>query len=818
MFARLGEIVAHRWGWVLLAWIGILVGIVSVSPTWSAVTKDGDFAYLPPEMTSVRGEKLLNRAFPNDRDKSQLVFVVARRTERLKAADFAVVDRLVDEFSPKPGDDGPILDVWHYDTPVIGEKLVSPDSRPGQAALTVVRLRSEFIAIANLPLMRRVHARLDAIRSAPDFPPGLELGVTGSAAIGTDMLFAADESIRNTELTTMVLVIVILVLVYRAPGLVVIPLATIMASVTVALGLLALLAQWSESLGWLNIVIFKDTRIFIIVILYGAGTDFCLFLIARYREELERGLSRPEALARALSGVSHALVGSAMTTVVGLGCMGFADFGRFSSSGPAIALCLIVALMASLTLTPALLRAAGGVAFWPRGVRPPMAASGSRAARSPALTRLWEWLSWGIVRRPGMILVVSLVLLAPWGWGGLSVPVTYDFLSELPSNRPSVRGTALLREHFLPGETGLVTVVAYRDRGGLDTREGENAISDLNRFLYDLTAPDAAGAEVRPVLDVRSLANPLGGDPRLFSFFSAAGRLKLAVLRNPEAKAAYLSQAPGYAGKVTRLDLVLRYDPFSREAIQTLDFLRNQLEALAADPESFWAGTAFDMTGTTAGIRDLEAVTTSDRTLIQRLVILAVLGVLLVLLRRPLVCLYLILSVLFSYYVTIGASEVFFAWLYGDTFRGLDWKVPIFLFVILIAVGQDYNIYLVTRVFEEQRRHGPVEGLRRAVVQTGGIITSCGVIMAGTFASMATGTLRAMMELGFSLSLGVLLDTLVVRTIVVPAFLALSQSSLAAQAAPAQSVRDIPAVKPPHAEPADTERAPADAPHRAASR
>ena len=281
--------VARHWVLVILAWVVLVVGLrlaqrVGIAPQWNDITYDGDLAYLPEDMTSIHGEKLLEQAFPDDRAKSRFVVVVARPNdestpdkEELTAEDRAFVglvarafreesfaDRLAEKLSAGGAHiERPIIDVLSPFTDVIGRMLASRDK---QAQLVVLTLSNEFMATDNIRILDFVKSEMEELSAqAPD---GLQWGLTGSAAIGGDMLTSAGESIKNTELTTLVLVVATLLIIYRAPLLVLIPLLSIAFSIFVATSLVAMLTQLHlvPGFAWWDLKVFTTTRIFVVVI------------------------------------------------------------------------------------------------------------------------------------------------------------------------------------------------------------------------------------------------------------------------------------------------------------------------------------------------------------------------------------------------------------------------------------------------------------------------------------------------------------------------------------------------------------------------
>src|SRR5262245_5603091 len=369
MFNFLGRLAASHPRAICATWLIVGAALTLLAPRWEHNAQDDDIRFLPARCDSVRGYRLLEQAFPKDVYASRIIFAVERENGPLTEADLALVDGLVADLNHLREDE-PALQIGRvnsYRDPFIGKRLLSKDRC---CALLQVSLATPYLAVQTRASVDRaaevVKTRLEeAGSSAP------AVYVTGPAGVGRDLTSAGASSLEQTTLATVLLVIVILLLVHRAPLLALVPLVTIAASVWVALNLLALFTLIP------GFYLVNISQVFAVVMLYGAGTDYCLFLISRYREELNGGKDPSRALSASVSKVGGALAASAATVVCGLGLMGLGEFAKVRCGGPAIALSLTVALVASLTLAPALLQLLGRRVFWP-GKLPRPSAIGPR--------------------------------------------------------------------------------------------------------------------------------------------------------------------------------------------------------------------------------------------------------------------------------------------------------------------------------------------------------------------------------------------------------------------------------------------------------
>ena len=775
MFKHLGRFTAsHPW-MICATWIVLGLTLAVVAPPWDARTQDDDVRFIPDRFTSVRAYQLLEKAFPDEVFATNAIFAVEREDTPLTEADFELVDQLVNDLE-KLRKEEPALKLGKIEchkSDIVGPRLTSLDQH---CTLIKVSLGTPFLALNTEKAVTRakkiVDERVGELADAPN------VYATGMAGLGRDLICACGESLDATTWATVILVIVVLLLVYRAPLLALIPLCSIAISVWVSLNVLALLTL-IPGVHLVNI-----SKIFAIVILYGAGTDYCLFLISRYRESLEKGQDSGEAVRSSVVGVGAALAASAGTVMVGLGLMAFAEFAKVRYTGPAIALSLGIALAASLTLTPALLRIMGKAVFWPRHQPSQPKLRIARQIRFEKIG-LWDWISHGVAKRPILVWSVAVLTLMPLVIIGLRVQPNYRTTAELSPNADSLQGMAAIQRHFVPGEAGPVTVlmVSNTDWAG---REGQLEIDHLCRGLVRL----------ENIAEVRSLTQPLGfrvpdiiddsSSEHWFTRLIVALQPSVESLKQniiDKAKKHYVAKIDEPKGEsrsdagessgpkyVTRLDLVLKSDPFSPESVATLNTLKTWLWNELPQTKMLEDEIQAEVFGVTANAQDLAAVTESDRWRVNTLVLIAIFAILMLIVRKPGFSIYLLLTVLLSYYASLGATVLAGTLWTGSPLPYVDWRLPFFLFVILVAVGEDYNIFLVSRAMEEKKRYGEREGMRRALARTGGPITSCGLIMAGTFATLMLAGLGTLMQIGFALAFGVLVDTFIVRPFLVPAF------------------------------------------------
>jgi RND superfamily putative drug exporter len=528
-------------------------------------------------------------------------------------------------------------------------------------------------------------AAMRRILPGPDGSP-LRSYVTGQAGFDADRS-AAVEGIDGTLLAiTGALVLVLMLLTYRSPTIAALMLAVVAIAYIVATGAVYGLVE-----AGVTTVSGQSTAI-LIVLMFGAGTDYCLLIVSRFREELARGGDVDTAMARAAARTGPSILASGGIVIAAMLVLGLADFNATREMGPILALGVAVMVACGLTLLPAVLAVLGTRAFWPAVPKPGDEETRERWTRIARLVR----------RRPVLLASVSAGILVVGALGNLGGRGYLDLTEQYRDPPESVQGQELIRKRFPPGRVAPLDVVV----------SSEAAI---------------------PVRD--------------------------ALARMPEVSDANLD-SQSRDGKLVSQQVLLKLDPFSQGAMDAIPRLREAMRD-AANGEVALLG------GATAENHDNQQALSSDAKLIVPLVLLLILLVLIALLRCVVAPLYVIGTVVLSFAFALGASSLAFTHLFGQP--DSDPNLAIFSFIFLVALGVDDNIFLMTRIREERRRglstrDAVISGLER----TGGVITSAGLILAGTFATLMALDLEALFQVGFTVCLGLLVDAFLVRTFLVP--------------------------------------------------
>ena len=542
----------------------------------------------------------------------------------------------------------------------------------------------------------------NAVRDEVQGSDGLSAYLTGPAGLLADLI-AAFEGIDSTLLlVTGAVVIVILLLVYRSPVLWIFPLLSVGFGYALAGGLVYLLAN--KDVLTLN----GQSQGILTVLVFGAGTDYALLIIARFREELRRHEDKYDAMRAALRGAGPAILASGVTVILGLLCLLFSDLSSNKSLGPVAALGIAATMAAMLTLLPALLALAGRRAFWPFVPR-----YGSEATEAQGF---WGRVARFVGRHARAVAVVVVLVLVGLSLGIGQLRVSGISQSEsFTTTQESVTGQQALERHF-PAGVGSPAVIIAREAAAdqvLSVVKQTPGVSDA-AFL------SAGGGG--------------GGEP------SGSG-------------------APRVEGGLVQIDATLASAPDSRAADDTVRQLRSAVHAIPGADAKVGGFSAINL--------DVSDASKRDRVVIIPIVLAVILVVLAVLLRALVAPLLLIVTVVLSFAATLGVCALVFNHVFH--FAGADTAFPLFAFVFLVALGIDYNIFLMTRVREETLHVGTRPGVLRGLAVTGGVITSAGVVLAATFSVLGVLPLVFLAEIGFAVAFGVLLDTIVVRSLLVPA-------------------------------------------------
>ncbi|QCU77299.1 MMPL family transporter [Citricoccus sp. SGAir0253] len=745
---------------MVLAW---LAGTGLGGPTFgklSEVSSNDQSTFLPASAESTRAGEWAARFGGTDQVPALVVggLPAGRALPEDATGERDALAALGEEVGAVPGVDRVIGPTVSEDREAV-QYIVLVDTAAAETEAVVEQLREVVAGAAG-----------DLVSAGDGALAGTELHVAGPAGLAAD-LAGAFEGIDGLLLAVaLVVVFVILVLVYRS---VLLPVLVLLNSVA-ALSVSVLAIYAMARADWISLNGQSQGILSILVI--GAATDYSLLLVARYREELRHHRHAAGALRAAWTGSFGAITASAATVAIALLCLLVSDLNSNSSLGPIAASGIVLAWAASLTFLPAVLALTGRAAFWPSiprfGVpvrhRRPFAQPRDAAGEPiPGLEEdhgVWTRVGALVARRPRAVWTVTAAVLVAGAVGvtqlqASGVPQTDVLLGDSDAKA----GQVVLEEHFAAGTGSPATVIAPADRADEVLRAVEDTDGVASAYLTAEGGAPAGTPDPEALARMRDAAGGQGpaGPP------AGTGEPSGQPAGPPSGAGTEGSGGlpPGVPtlqpqeidGRVY-LQATLADPADSAEAEQTVVALRERLHAIDGD---------ILVGGTSATTLDTNTTAQQDLRTIIPLVLLVVLGILMILLRSLVAPVLLVLATVLSFGTAMGVSALVFDQVLG--FPGADPTVPLYGFVFLVALGVDYTIFLMTRAREEAGRIGTRAGVLKALTVTGGVITSAGIVLAATFAALAVIPLMFMVQLAFIVAFGVLLDTFLVRSLLVPA-------------------------------------------------
>jgi RND superfamily putative drug exporter len=683
---------------LILVWFGLFGAGGASFGQISGVSTNDQSQQLPASAEATKVQELQSEFRSDDVIPALVVY---ERDGGLTDADLARIDDDIAAFGEL---DGVLAD---ESSPAIA-------SDDGEAAQVVMTLDTDVKVASTVEALRGVldDSRVDGLTTAITGPAGLTADLTGAFA-GIDGLLL---------LVALGAVFVILVIVYRSPLLPVLVLFSSLSALCASILVVVQLAR-AEVL-----LLSGQTQGILFILVIGAATDYSLLYIARFKEGLALEPTKWKATWAALKGSWEPILASGGTVIAALLLLLFSDLNSNKSLGPVASIGIVFALLASLTLLPALLFWAGTVAFWP--VKPKAVPQDDNPIGNDK-KGLWPWLARSVQKRPRVIWISSVLLLAVMSLGVFQLKADGVAASEFVLGESQARdGQNVLADHF-PAGSGSPTVIIAPE-GDLDAVAGIVLGTDGVDSLTVLADDSPSGSLPVTSDGVQPLGPPGTPVPDL-----------TVVDGNVLLSATLLDAGDSIAAEDVVVDL------------------RAELAAISTESEPVLVG------GTTAIALDSNTTAIHDRNLLIPLILGAITLILMLLLRSIVAPLVLIASVVLSFGAALGVS----AWVFNGIFDfpGADPSVPLFGFVFLVALGVDYNIFLMTRVREESRKHGTKHGILRGLAVTGGVITSAGLVLAATFAALSVIPILFLLQIAFIVAFGVLLDTFLVRTLLVPA-------------------------------------------------